>query len=339
VRAYARLAAWVFATVVVTGTVAALLLVPLPALTATGYGRLLLLAKLALVAAAAGLALAARRRLRRGPTADRPVTGLTRLEAGALVGVLAVTAALVSSPPPGGQQTQPAAPPPPAGVVLPLGTLAGQIGVGVAASERQLVVRLSAPSRGDYYATPGKQTFTLAGRLTAAGHRPTDLHWRGCGQGCFYTPASWRRGDNLLTLHASAPGWRGGTTSLVIPWPVQAASDQIGRVVAALRATDRFTLYEAVSSDTTSGPPDPQPLPMSGPFFLASEPYGSGVAPQAVVLPPPAAGQTRLALGFPADGRYVDLVIDDASARILDETVVDAKHLTRRHFVYHHDES
>src|SRR5439155_5614347 len=49
VSGYARWAGWLFATVVATGTVSALVLVPLPALATTPYGRLLL-TKLALVA-------------------------------------------------------------------------------------------------------------------------------------------------------------------------------------------------------------------------------------------------------------------------------------------------
>lgn len=51
VTAYARIAAWLFAAVVASGAVAALLLVPLPAVVTTGYGQLLV-AKLALVATA-----------------------------------------------------------------------------------------------------------------------------------------------------------------------------------------------------------------------------------------------------------------------------------------------
>lgn len=57
--------------------------------------------------------------------------------------------------------------------MLPLGSLAGQVGVGVAASDGQLVVRLSAPSRGDYY-TPGEQqTFGLAGNSPPAKPLPS----------------------------------------------------------------------------------------------------------------------------------------------------------------------
>ena len=97
---YARLAAWVFATVVATGALSALVLVPLAAWTGTGYGRLLLV-KLALVAAVTGLALGARLRLRRRNTGK--VQALTRLEVTGLALVLAMSATLVSTPPAGQQ--------------------------------------------------------------------------------------------------------------------------------------------------------------------------------------------------------------------------------------------
>jgi len=40
-----------------------------------------------------------------------------------------------------------------------------------------------------------------------------------------------------------------------------------------------------------------------------------------------------LAVGFPAEGRYVELVLD-RDGRIVEESLADAKHLTRRRFVY-----
>jgi copper transport protein len=74
------------------------------------------------------------------------------------------------------------------------------------------------------------------------------------------------------------------------------------------------------------------PIRLSGAQFLATEPYSSGQAPQ-VVQTSAAGGATHLAVGFPADGRYVQLSVDDRD-RILAETVVDAKHVTRRSVVY-----
>ncbi|MBW3639905.1 MAG: CopD family protein [Actinobacteria bacterium] len=98
---YAALSAGLFATVLVTGTAAALLLVDdVQALVTTAYGRTLLV-KLTLVAVVAGLALAGRAAVRRSAAAQSPRSGrLARVEAGALVGVLAVTALLISLSPP-----------------------------------------------------------------------------------------------------------------------------------------------------------------------------------------------------------------------------------------------
>ncbi len=99
VALYATAAAWLFALLVVTGVVSALVLVPLRSLLTTTYGRVLIV-KAALVAVAACLAVAGRVWLRRRP---RPGTGpalATRLECGMLAGVLAVTGLLTALTPP-----------------------------------------------------------------------------------------------------------------------------------------------------------------------------------------------------------------------------------------------
>ncbi len=341
VTGYARWAGWLFTTVVATGTVSALVLVPLPALATTAYGRLLL-AKLTLVALAAVAAATARWWLRRRPHSHHPDTRgpdtlsrlvrATRVEAAALAGVLAVTALLVSSPP-ARTAFAPPAPPAPAGVVQPLGTLAGQIGVAVQASQGQLVVRLSAPHAGDLYApTAAAQPFRLSAQLLPAGAAAHPLALRGCGQGCFTAPVTWATGDNVLTLRAEAAGWAGGTVSLLIPWPVLPAGDRLAAAASALRTAGPITVYEQVTSDTSRRLPDPTPLQLTGAVFLASQPYATGVAPQAVTLHT-GAGRTRLALGYPAAGQWVQLLLDDHD-RILEEQLSDEHHLIHRRFVY-----
>jgi putative copper export protein len=77
---YARLAGWLFATVIVTGTVQALILVPLSALTSSTYGRFLF-TKVGLVVLAAGAALSARWWLGRGPQTLPRLARATRAEA------------------------------------------------------------------------------------------------------------------------------------------------------------------------------------------------------------------------------------------------------------------
>jgi copper transport protein len=136
------------------------LLLPLSQVFTTDYGRVLVI-KLALVAGAASLALTGRW-IQRSETRISKLPTVIRAESLTLVAVLALSATLVSTTPVKGA-TQPA-PPEPTGPVLPLGALAGQIGVAVAASDGQLVVRLSAPRRGDYYAAQPDRHYTLSGR-------------------------------------------------------------------------------------------------------------------------------------------------------------------------------
>lgn len=320
---YVRLAGWVFAIVVVTGTISALLLIPLSSLFTTTYGQVLLV-KLGLVAVAAGLALAARWGVRRRDRLDR-VRTVARVEAS----VLALSAILVSTPPAGSQQP---GPPSPHGPVVPLGTLAGQVGVSVAASDGQLVVRLTTPRRGDYYTPEATQDYTLSGQLAGDRADGTPLEFQGCGDGCFMSTVDWKQGGNVLTLRAEASSWHGGTVSLLVPWPAQPGADDLARAVQALHAVDQVTVYEAVTSDTTTGLPLPQQLDLNGAFFISQEPYASGVAPIAARIS--RAGQpVRLALGYPAASTNVALTLD-ARGRISEETLTDDTHLIHRRFVY-----
>ncbi|MBC2644850.1 MULTISPECIES: copper resistance protein CopC [unclassified Rhodococcus (in: high G+C Gram-positive bacteria)] len=324
---YTRLAVWTFLIVVATGTVSALLLIPLAALFSTTYGQVLVV-KLVLVAAASGLALAARLALH-APERTAVVRPKIRAESIVLIAVLAVSATLVSTTP-AGTSPQPG-PPAPQGPVLPLGGLAGQVGISVAASDGQLVVRLSTPRRGDYYAPEPDQDFTLTGRIDTAAGDDSALALRGCGPGCFVAPATWQSGDNLLTLGAAAQGWQGGTVSLLVPWPTEPGGDDLARAVAATRAAGDLTVYETVTSDTTGPVPEPQRLDLPADFFLAQEPYADGTAPIAARLPHQ--GGVRLALGYPAAGMNVLLTLDDAG-RISEETLTDTKHLVTRRFLY-----
>ncbi len=330
VTSYARWAAWLFAVVAATGVVSALILVPLPALTTTTYGRTLLV-KLGLVAAAAAAALAAQWWLRRGPDTIPGVARATRVETGLLTAVLAVTAVLVSTPP-ARDAPYVLAPPPPVGVVLPLATLAGQVGVAVAASDGQLVVRLSTPRRGDYYTAGETPWYELAATVVPGGAGARELRLRGCGEGCFVAPVIWITGENLLNLRVQARGWPGGTVGLVVAWPVVPAPERLVRAVEAMDTAGEIIVYEAVTSDTSTPWPEPTLLHLTGAAFVATEPYSSGVAPQVVAVRADTT-RARLALGFPAEGRYVELVLDGHDC-IVEETLADAKHLTRRRFVY-----
>ncbi|MEJ7771045.1 MAG: copper resistance protein CopC [Geodermatophilaceae bacterium] len=325
---YAGTALWLFLTVVATGTISALLLVPADTLTTTAYGRVLL-GKISLVSVAAALALTARLTLGRHDNLLGRVRRLARTETVVLAAVLGMAATLVSTPLAGQDQLAP--PPPAVGAVMPLGTLAGQIGVNVAASQGQLVVRLTTPRRGNYYGPDEGQDYQLSGRLSPTGVPVEDLDFRPCGPGCFVAATSWPSGENILTLRAGTPGWRGGDVALIVPWPVTPATDLLARTVATMQQADPFTIYETVTSDGAAALPEPQAIAMTGPAFLAGEPYGSGVAPIAVRFD--RGGAVRLSVAFPAEGRTAELVLDE-QGRIAEETLTDPKHLVLRRFVY-----
>ncbi|WP_137993236.1 CopD family protein [Streptomyces vilmorinianum] len=92
---YARMAAWLFAALALTGTCSTLRRLPLDVVLTTAYGRILL-AKLALVGLASLLALTARRRMLRGGDAQAPA----RIELGVLAAVVVVSALLTVVPDP-----------------------------------------------------------------------------------------------------------------------------------------------------------------------------------------------------------------------------------------------
>jgi copper transport protein len=99
VRLHATAAAWLFALLVITGVISALVLVPLHSLLTTTYGRVLIV-KACLVAAAACFAVAGRVWLRRRPGRAAGPALATKLECATLAGVLAVTALLTALTPP-----------------------------------------------------------------------------------------------------------------------------------------------------------------------------------------------------------------------------------------------
>jgi copper transport protein len=321
---YLRLAVWTYLVVVATGVASALVVIPLSQLTSATYGQVLLI-KLALVATASAAALTARlihRNDDRAPLLRRVMAA----ESGVLIVVLAASAVLVSTPTPTGAASVSIAPQP-SGLSVPLGALAGQVGISVTASDGLLVVRMSTPRRGDYYAPQPDQPFTLA---TSLGD--TVLTLTGCGNGCFYARPTWRDGDNVLTLRAGADGWAGGDTALIVSWPPRPGADDLAAAVAATRSAAVLTVYETVTSNTAVAAPAPDRLDTDAGFFLAQEPYADGTAPIAARTSPPGS-PVRLALGYPAASIDVELTLDDRG-RIASEKLTDAKHLVTRRIVY-----
>jgi copper transport protein len=99
IRLYGNAAAWLFALVVATGVVSALVLVPLASLLTTAYG-IVVIVKAATVAVAAALAAAGRLWLRHLPPTGAGPALVTKLECGLLAAALAVTGLLTALTPP-----------------------------------------------------------------------------------------------------------------------------------------------------------------------------------------------------------------------------------------------
>ncbi|MFB8128735.1 copper resistance CopC/CopD family protein [Streptomyces mirabilis] len=324
--AYARLAAWLFAAVVTTGVIAALLLVPLDDAFTTAYGQVLLV-KIGAVALVATLAYTARRRLHR--TTGRLPYHPVRLEASVLAVVLALSATLTIMRAPADTNRPLAFAPPTTGRVVPAGTRAGEIGISARASTGQLIIELTAPQVGD----TSKQTYGLSATLADPRGTRRALKLRGCGTGCFYTPLTWRKGTSHLTLTASAgEEWAGGRAGLAITWPSRPDAALLRETVAAMKKAPPFTLHELVTSNTARGLGDLKELPITGKEFLAAEPYGSGTAPVTTRLPDEN-GHRRLALAYPAEHTQLDLTLDE-EGRIVHETLTAPNHLVTRTFVY-----
>jgi copper transport protein len=99
IKLYATAAAWLFALVVISGVISALVLVPLGSLFTTTYG-LFLVAKTVVVCIAAGAAVAGRMWLRRQPVAGTGPSLATRLEVITLAAVIGITGILTVLTPP-----------------------------------------------------------------------------------------------------------------------------------------------------------------------------------------------------------------------------------------------
>ncbi len=335
VASYARLTLWLFIIVVVTGSAAGLLLIPFGDLSSTllhtAYGRWLLV-KLVVVVVVAALALWARAHLRRRAVQRQP-SRAAAVEVVALVIVLGISSLLTALAPPVRTDLELPFPPPPVGPVVAVGNRAGFIGVGVTASAGQLLVRLTTPDTDGGVALRDEQTYDLAGNISSRDNeRTARLEFRGCGQGCFVAPFDWRPGTTTVTLRAEASSFPGGTTAVNVAWPPEPAPDRLKQVVQAMRKVRRFTLHEQVTSDTTQGLGIEHALALTGTEFLASEPYGSGIA-SSVTLVNKTAAETTLALVYPGEGTYVLLTVG-RDGRIIRERLAAANHLVSRSFAY-----
>ncbi len=331
---YARLAVILLLVVLASGTVEAILLLPgFAALVDTTYG-VVLLVKVGVVAVVITLAVLGRQQLRRTPLASAggPFGRVAWVEIAGLVGVLAVTALLVSVAPPGPTTTALAAPPAPTGLVVPAGTLAGEVTVLAQASTGELVVHLSTPASDTD--AGGQSGFQVAATLTLAEDTTHPLNLAGCGQGCYTAPVNWRTGANSVSLTVSAAPWHGGIAHLDIPWPPRSDPALLPTVLIAMRAVPHVAVREATTSDYSGNPGTEQPLPSSGAQFVDAEPYATGGG-NPVVLRTLGENnaETEIGLAFP-DDQVVRLFINTGDHRILREERVTPNHLITATFVY-----
>ena len=269
------------------------------------------------------LALAARRRLRSGTMPTR----LAGIEAGILVAVLGLSAAITTKAPPADADAALPFAPPAVGPAFVAGARAGWVGVGATASTGQLVVRLDAP-------TPELEKagrFSLSGNVDLDGS-PTKLEFRACGQECFVAPVDWTPGIHVVTLGVGLEGsLPGGATALRIAWPADSRPALLRRVVRAMRAVPDLTLHEQVTSRAGEFPQS-SVVHISGPFLLDSDPYGSGRA-TTVDLVERNGGETTIALAYPGSGVYIELTVD-RQFRIVREAEYSPHFLVARTMVY-----
>jgi copper transport protein len=331
VHAYSRSAVVAYLLTVTTGAVAAVLLLPSwTSLTSTRYG-VALLVKLVVVVAVTGLALTGRARLRR----SEPNPAALRLrwpEPAALTAVLLVAAVLVSLVPPKllAAAAAPVPPPAPVGPTVQLGTLAGQLTVGVTVSSGQIRIQVSSPSSDDSHDT---ERFTVKARTIPAeptpGRSAHTVRLTACGNGCFAGPATVTAPGLTLDLTVAAPGWHGGHPSLRVPWPPKPASALLRLTLAALARAPALTWQESVTSNTTQPTPPAITIHDSGRRLLDSEVYGDGRGLTPYELP--AAGQLRR-FGFAVGGTFFVEMTVDAAGKLVHEQVITPNHLITRDF-------
>ncbi|HEY7049512.1 MAG TPA: copper resistance protein CopC [Jatrophihabitantaceae bacterium] len=328
---YARIAVALLVVVLTTGAIASTVVLRRPAeLVTTGYGRLLL-AKLGLVIAVGGCAIAARRRLARTsplrPTGDTTVTQpgvAARAEGLLLAAVLACTAALVSIAAPRSAGASFVAVPPPAGPVVSLAALDGQITVYATASDGRLEVRTSTPDPTGTGSGSSTNISARSGRGRIALSR--------CGPACFVGPAHWAAGSNRVSITATSPRWTGGTAGLTVPWPPIRSDHLLARVIAAMRRTATVTVHETVTSNTADPAPAPGINTLTGPDFVSVEPYGQGGQLPVIQLARDA-DLTTIAFALVAQDYYFQLTLA-ADDRIQGEIITTPQHLYTRTFDY-----
>lgn len=326
-RRYAALALPTVFVVLVGGVITAIAELRTPAdLVATAYGRVLLV-KLGFVAAALGLALAARLRALPAPNLGR-LGRLTRVEGAALLGAIALSAVLGSTatPGPSAAAAELLGPPPLTGPVIRLASQAGQLAVFLAAAEGELQLWVIAPG-GE---PAGEARVQVEGRSPSGAG--LDLYPRTCGRGCFSMGFPWPEGTTHLRVTVSGAEWTGGRVEFAVPWPPALENPQLlERVVATMRAQPEVWMTERVSSGPGMAT-GPYSVRLTGPRFVEQELYVASGADD-VHLIHDGSGLRSVVFWLPGSWTWYRLWIDD-EYRVQRETIVNSGHLIERAFSY-----
>ena len=252
---------------------------------------------------------------------------LTGAETLVLAAALGAAAVLVNVAPPRGQAAAFAAlgPPPLRGPAIRMGSLVGNLAVGVAATERELRFEIVKPGA---VGAPGAK---IAVEARQPGKLSADLYPRPCGDGCFTIRFRLPPGRTTITARVSAPGWTGGLARFDIPWPPRREQPQVlARVARTMAAQPKLRVSELV----TSGPGTntrPFGAVISGRRLLESEGYGRGGVDVRVIGS--TSGLTELVFALPPSKLWYRMWIDDRF-RVRRQVLVNAGHRITRRFDY-----
>lgn len=298
-------------------------------LVATSYGRTLLL-KLLLIVLALALALTARLRAFAANPGVRIglLQRLTRVEGLVLLGVVSLSALLVTLSPPRTARAaaQLLGPAPMEGSVLRLAGLAGQISVYLGAGRDQL--EFLVPMGGN---EPDHAEVKIEGESPSGKHLALDP--RRCGAGCFTMRFPWESGVTRLAVTVSARDWIGGTARFDVPWPPAPDEPQLlARVVAAMRAEPDVSFTEQTSSGA-GATGSRLALRINGARLMELDPYGASGADDVRRLPS-GSPLTQFTLYLPGSYIWARLWVDGAY-RIRREEIVSPGHrIERTSFAY-----
>ena len=332
VRRYSRLALPTVAVVLATGVVTA---IPefrsVGSVLTTNYGRTLLI-KAAIVGLVLLVAATARRGLSSSGGSPRALLRrLTGGELALLVGVLVLVALLVNAAPPRSSTASAASalpqlgPPPLNGPALRLADLAGQLGVGIAATNSTLQFVIVPPS------DQPKESVRMTAEAIEPSGRSIDLFPRPCDPACFTIRYQLKPGLTKIRAQVGSTVWQGGEANFTVQSPLPVEKPLLlERVTNTMNRLRTVQLVERV----TSGPGSkttPIPYTLTGKAFIQTEVFGNG----AVDVRPIArsGGLTELAFAFPSSNIWYRIWIDQGF-RLRRELILSPGHLIQRTFNY-----